>query len=53
MIAVSHRLSTLKLCDRLIYMEKGKIVDVDTFSALTRKYPKFAEFVELSKIQDE
>lgn len=53
LIAVSHRLSTLKLCDRIIYIDKGKIVDINTFSELIKKYPKFAEFVELSKIEDE
>jgi len=50
MIAVSHRLSTLKKCDKILFMEKGKIVDIDTFSNLTEKYTQFAEFVKLSNL---
>ena len=56
MIAVSHRLSTLKQCDKILFMENGKIVDIDTFSNLTEKYTQFAEFVKLSNLtlnQDE
>lgn len=50
MIIVSHRMSTLKLCDKIVYMSKGKVVDIDTFSNLTQKYSQFAEFVQLSNI---
>lgn len=50
MIAVSHRLSTLKQCDRILYIEHGKIVDIDTFANLTEKYSHFAEFVKLSNL---
>ena len=53
MIAVSHRLSTLTLCDKIIYMDKGKIVDIDTFDNLTSKYADFAKFVELSNVHNE
>ena len=50
MIAVSHRLSTLKQCDKILYIEHGKIVDIDTFANLTDKYSNFAEFVKLSNL---
>ena len=52
MIAISHRLSTLRLCDRIIYMSEGKIVDIGTFTELTQKYEEFAKFVELSTIKN-
>ena len=50
MIVVSHRMSTLKLCDKIIYMSEGKIVDIDTFANLTHKYAQFAEFVQLANV---
>ncbi len=50
MIIVSHRMSTLKLCDKIVYMSKGKVVDIDTFANLTQKYAQFAEFVQLSNV---
>lgn len=53
MIAVSHRLSTLKLCDKIVYMAEGKIVDIGTFAELTEKYPQFAKFVELSNLSND
>ena len=53
MIAVSHRLSTLKLCDKIVYMSEGKIVDIGTFAELTEKYPQFAKFVELSNLSND
>lgn len=50
MIAVSHRLSALKICDRIVYMSEGKIVDIGSFVALSRKYKKFAKLIELSNM---
>ncbi|MDO5304875.1 MAG: ABC transporter ATP-binding protein, partial [bacterium] len=50
MIVVSHRMSTLKLCDKIIYMSEGKVVDIDTFANLTHKYAQFAEFVQLANV---
>ena len=50
MIVVSHRLSTLKQCDKIVYMEQGLIIDIDTFGNLTEKYSQFAEFVRLSNL---
>ncbi|MCR5260790.1 MAG: ABC transporter ATP-binding protein/permease [Candidatus Gastranaerophilales bacterium] len=50
MIAVSHRLSTLKMCDRIIYMSEGKIVDIGSFWELSEKYEEFAKFLENSSL---
>lgn len=49
-IAIAHRLSTLKACNKLIYMKDGQIVDIGTFEELRMKYPDFEELVRLSKI---
>jgi ABC-type multidrug transport system fused ATPase/permease subunit len=49
-IAIAHRLSTLKSCDRILYFEKRKLVDTGTFESLSEKYEKFAQMIKLSKI---
>ena len=36
LLMVAHRLSTVKCCDRIIVLEKGKIVGNDTFENLSR-----------------
>ncbi len=51
-IAIAHRLSTLKNCDRLIYLEKGEIAGTGNYSELYRKIPDFAKMLEFSKIQE-
>lgn len=47
-IAIAHRLSTLKECDALLYMKDGKILDKGTFKDLKEKYPDFENMLELS-----
>lgn len=49
-IAIAHRLSTLKACNKLIYMKEGKIVDIGTFTQLSELYPEFENLVKLSSI---
>lgn len=49
-IAVAHRLSTLKSCNKLVYLKDGKIVDTGTFEELSLRYPDFENLVKLSKI---
>ena len=49
-IAIAHRLSTLKACNKLIYMKDGQIVDIGTFEELSAHYEDFAVLVKLSKI---
>ena len=49
-IAIAHRLSTLKACNRLIYMKEGQIVDIGNFEELSSKYEEFNNLVKLSSI---
>lgn len=49
-IAIAHRLSTLKSCDRILYFDKRRLVDTGTFETLSQKYEKFDQMVKLSKI---
>jgi len=49
-IAIAHRLSTLKSCDRIFYFDRGKLVDTGTFESLSHKYDKFDRMLKLSKV---
>lgn len=51
MIAIAHRLQILKHCNRIIYMDEGQIIDIDTFSALNEKYVEFRKIIELSNFK--
>ena len=47
-ISIAHRLQILKNCTKIIYMDKGQIIDFDTLENLTNKYEDFRKIVELS-----
>lgn len=49
-IAIAHRLSTLKSCDRLIYLKKGEIIDTGTFEELSAKHADFERLIKLSRL---
>ena len=50
-IAIAHRLSTLKACNKLVYMKEGKVVDIGTFDELSAQYEDFENLVRLSSIK--
>ena len=50
-IAIAHRLNTLKYCDKIIYMDNGKIIDIDNFKALNEKYDDFKKMIKLSSFK--
>lgn len=50
LIAIAHRLSTLKECDKLIYLKDGVIVDVGTFEDLENRHEDFKNLIKLSQI---
>jgi|TARA_R100000049_G_C1932696_1_gene76558 HlyD family secretion protein len=47
-VMVAHRLSTVKSCDTIYLMDKGKIVDYGNFNELTDKNPQFKKMAENS-----
>lgn len=49
-IAIAHRISTLKNCDRIIYLDDGRLIDIGTFMQLSEKYPEFQEIIKLSRV---
>lgn len=46
-MVVAHRLSTIKNSDKIIVMNKGKIVEVGTHETLIKEYPEgiYSKFV--------
>lgn len=50
LIAIAHRLSTLKSCDRILYFHEGRLVDEGTFETLSQKHPNFERMIQLSKL---
>lgn len=52
-IAIAHRLSTLKNCDRIIYLNEGQLIDVGTFDELSQKHPDFEQIIKLSRLKME
>lgn len=45
-IAIAHRLGTLKQCNRLVYMKEGRIAAEGTFDGLYRANEEFKELVD-------
>lgn len=48
-IVVAHRLSTLELCDRILVMDQGKIVEEGTYQELIERKGKFYEMVQVQQ----
>ncbi len=51
MIVIAHRLSTVRSCDRILYLDDGRVSGLDTFDALDRTNPGFARLVELGSLR--
>lgn len=51
-IVVAHRLSTIRLCDRIIVMNEGRICEDGTYEELMQKQGMFAELVARQQIDE-
>ena len=49
-LTIAHRLSTVRRCDRLCYLEQGRIVAEGSLDRLYREIPGFARMVELARL---
>ena len=49
-IVIAHRLSTIKNCDRILVLDKGKILEDGTYEQLIEKNGFFAELVERQRL---
>ena len=45
-IMIAHRLSTVKFCNQIYYLENGTVVDAGTFEQLTTSCDSFRQMVE-------
>lgn len=50
-LVIAHRLSTLRNMDRIVVLEKGKIVEEGTFAELEHKNGRFAAFWTLQQLK--
>ncbi|MBB6681537.1 ABC transporter ATP-binding protein [Aequorivita sp. 609] len=49
-VMVAHRLSTIRNVNKIVFMDKGKILDIDTFENLILKQERFKKMVELQEL---
>ena len=49
---IAHRLSTIKQCDRILVLDKGKIVEDGTYRELIAQNGFFAELVARQRLDD-
>lgn len=49
-IVIAHRLSTIKQCDRIIVLDKGRIIEDGKYDELIEKGGYFAELVERQRL---
>lgn len=50
LIVIAHRLSTVKNCDRVCFVERGRLSAIGSFDELLRTSPAFAELAELARL---
>ena len=49
-IVIAHRLSTIRQCDRILVLDKGKVIEDGTYDELIEKGGFFAELVERQRL---
>lgn len=52
-VVVAHRLSTVRHCDALAFLEEGRVADHGTFEEVRRANPAFDHLVRLGALTDE
>ena len=49
-LLIAHRLSTVQHCDRILFMQQGRIVDQGRFGELSARHQDFARLVQIANI---
>ena len=52
-VVIAHRLSTVRKCDMLLYLEQGRIAASGTFESVAAESPAFARLVKLGSLDVE
>lgn len=52
-IVIAHRLSTIRQCDRIIVLDKGKIIEDGTYEELMEQKGFFAQLVKRQQLENE
>lgn len=50
LVVVAHRLSTVRHCDRIVYLEEGRLEAIGTFDELSTTHAAFARLVALGQL---
>lgn len=50
MLVIAHRLSTVRACDRLLYLEEGRIVAQGSYDALLDASPRFRQMASATTV---
>ena len=51
-LVIAHRLSTVKDCDRIVVLERGRIAEEGSYEELMRKNGRFAELVRYQLMEE-
>ena len=52
-ILIAHRISTVEQMDKIVFIDKGKILAVGTHAELYDSCPDYRRMVDLQKLEDE
>lgn len=51
-VIIAHRLSSVKLCDRVYLMEGGRVIDVGTFDEIAARHPDFVNPAAITELPE-
>ena len=51
MIVIAHRLQTIRDADQIVFLEDGQVACTGDFRDVKERFPSFARFVELSRVE--